>query len=89
MLDRKSLFYTFKFAFITIISCILVLILGLYLGNYLKSKNILYIALGCSIMIYFALYSLTDYSINGDCAVFIGLIIATQLQNKQNTTIKV
>lgn len=39
MLDRKSLFYTFKFAFITIISCILVLIIGLYLGNYLKSKN--------------------------------------------------
>ena len=51
----------------------------------LKSKSVSNIALGCSIMIYFALYSLTDYSINGDCAVFIGLMIASKTQNNKKT----
>lgn len=54
----------------------------------LKSKSVSNIALGCSIMIYFALYSLTDYSINGDCAVFIGLIIANDIRTKSQSTIK-
>ena len=39
MKNEKPLFYTFKFALITILSCILVLLLGLYFGNYLRTKN--------------------------------------------------
>lgn len=39
MNNKKSLLYTFKFAFVTIIACILVLLIGLYFGSYLKQKN--------------------------------------------------
>ncbi len=39
MNNDKPSFYTFKFALITIVSCILILLFGLYFGNYLRTKN--------------------------------------------------
>ena len=38
-MKNKSLLYTFFFALIAIISCILVLLIGLYFGSYIKSRN--------------------------------------------------
>jgi len=49
----------------------------------MKSKSTSFIAMGCASLIYFALFTLTDYSINGDCAVFIGLIIVYGAHDKQ------
>ena len=54
----------------------------------IKKRDFYHIAIACSIMIYFALFSLTDYSLNGDCAVFIGLIIANRIQDKGTTMLK-
>ncbi len=38
-MKNKSLLYTFFFALIAITSCILVLLIGLYFGSYIKSRN--------------------------------------------------
>lgn len=39
MKENKPILYAFKFAFLTMLSCILILLLGLYFGNYLKNKS--------------------------------------------------
>ena len=39
MIDRRSVFYTFKFAFVAMISCILILLSGLLLGSYLRKRG--------------------------------------------------
>ena len=39
MKKRTSIFYAFNFAFITIASCILILLFGLYFGVFLKNKS--------------------------------------------------
>lgn len=39
MKNSKPLLYTFKFAFLTMISCVLILLLGLFFGSYLKEKS--------------------------------------------------
>lgn len=39
MKENKPILYAFKFAFLTMISCILILLLGLYFGSLLKSKS--------------------------------------------------
>ena len=50
----------------------------------ISKKTIQNIAIACSIIIYFALYTLTDYGLNGDCAVFIGFIIVQSIKNKED-----
>lgn len=39
MKKRNPFLYTFKFALLTMLSCILILLFGLYFGSYLKSKS--------------------------------------------------
>lgn len=39
MKENKPILYTFKFALLTMLSCILILLLGLFFGNYLKNKS--------------------------------------------------
>ena len=39
MKEAKPIWYAFKFALISMVSCIIILLLGLYLGNYLRNKN--------------------------------------------------
>ena len=39
MKENKPIWYTFKFALLTMVSCILILLFGLFFGNYLKNRS--------------------------------------------------
>ncbi len=39
MKENKPIWYTFRFALLTMVSCILILLFGLFFGSYLKNKS--------------------------------------------------